>query len=311
MRRFRFIACGIALMLLVQSVFASGKKETATASEKPVVAVSILPQAYFMERIGGGRVSTVVLVGPGQSPHSYEPTPRQMTDLARAKAWILSNTDFEIALKPKVASLYPALNIVDGTEGVAFRQMEAHSHEGEEEGEHEGEEHETDAPGSIDRHTWLGSEPAKIMALKIRNTLVAIDPSGKSEYDRGYEALVSDIDKEFGSLKAELAPLSGTTVFVFHPSFGYYLDEFGIHQEAVEVGGKEPTAKALASLIEKAKEDKVKAIFVQAQFPTNAAKTVADSVGAEVVPLDPLAPDWLENIRRIGKALKKASHSVQ
>lgn len=303
MRRSRFIASAIALMFIVTCVFASGKKEATTASEKPIIAVSILPQAYFVERIGGERVSVIVLVGPGQEPHSYEPTPRQMEDLAQSKAWVLSNTEFEIALKPKIASLYPGLKIVDGTEGVRFRQMEVHTHE---EGEQAEEEQEIDVPGNIDRHTWLGSEPAKIMARHIRDTLIMLDPAGKPHYERGYEALVSDIDREFGRLRDELAPLSGRTVFVFHPSFGYFFDEFGIRQEAVETGGKEPTAKALAALIEKAQEERVKAIFVQAQFPINAAQTVAKAVGAEVVPLDPLAPDWLDNIRRMGEALKKA-----
>jgi zinc transport system substrate-binding protein len=113
--------------------FASGSKESAMSpdssvsaqcSVKPMIAVSILPQDYFVRRIGGDKVSTVVLVGPGQDPHSYDPTPRQMAELAKARAWILSNTDFEISLKPKVASQYPSLMLVDGTQGVQFRQME-------------------------------------------------------------------------------------------------------------------------------------------------------------------------------------------
>ena len=99
--------------------------------------------------------------------------------------------------------------------------------------------------------------------------------------------------------------LAGSKVFVFHPSFGYFLDEFGITQEAVETGGKEPTAQTLARLIDEAKQDKPSAIFVQAQFPVSAAKKIADSVGAKVVPLDPLAPDWLDNLKRIGDALEK------
>jgi len=303
MSRLRFTGILMQFLLLSSFAFASGGKEKAVSVPRPKIAVSILPQAYFVERIGGERVSVIVLVGPVQNPHSYEPTPRQMEELSQAKAWILSNTEFEIALKPKIASLYPGLKIVDGTEGVRFRQMEAHTHEEGEQGE---EEQEIDVPGNIDRHTWLGHEPAKIMARHIRDTLSMIYPAGTPEYERGYEALATDIDREFGRLKDELAPLSGRTVFVFHPSFGYFFDEFGIQQEAVETGGKEPTAKALASLIEKAREEKVKAIFVQAQFPAHAAQTVANAVGAEVVPLDPLAPDWLDNIRRMGDALKKA-----
>ncbi len=95
---------------------------------------------------------------------------------------------------------------------------------------------------------------------------------------------------------------------MYHPAFGYFLDTFGILQEAVETGGKEPSSRVLSELIKRAREERVRVIFVQAQFPPQAAKTVADAVGARVVPLDPLAEDWLENIRRMGEALKQAIH---
>jgi zinc transport system substrate-binding protein len=265
---------------------------------KPVLVVSILPQSWFAERIGGDRIEVMVLVGPGQSPHSWEPSPRQMSDLSRAGAWILSGTDFEISLTGKVSALYPDLRIVDGTRGVVFRSMEEHDHEGE--ARHDEEE---EAEG-IDRHTWLGREPAKIMAGHIRDTLASIDPAGAGFYEKNYQAVIADIDREFDLLTVSLAPMKGSSVFVFHPAFGYFLDEFGIRQEAVETGGKEPSPQTLDALISEAKEDGVKVIFVQAQFPVSAAKTIASSVGAEVVPLDPLAPDWLDNIRRMGKAVE-------
>lgn len=268
----------------------------------PTIAVSILPQRYFVERIGGERVKALVLVGPGQNPHSYEPTPQQMTELSRAACWILSGTDFERALVPKVREIAPNLTIVDGVEGVAFRNLEEHRHGDE------GEEHDNEPKGiERDTHTWLGREPAKIMAARVAGALSAADPAGSGAYEAARDSLVADIDRVFDGLKERLAPLEGTSVFVFHPSFGYFLDEFGIEQEAVETGGKEPTARVLADLIAEAKEDRPRAIFVQAQFPTGAARTVADAVGAEVVPLDPLAPDWLENISRIGEALARSS----
>jgi zinc transport system substrate-binding protein len=293
-----FVSAGVFALLALFTLASCTPK--AAASGKPVVAVSILPQAWFLENISGGRIETLVLVGPGQNPHSYEPTPRQMGDLASAKAWILSGTDFEISLDPKIRSLYPALTIVDGTDGVTFRSLEEHDHEAE------GTSAKTQALSGdieIDRHSWLGREPVKIMATHIRDTLTAIDPEGIEVYEANYLNLISRIDGAFDELAKELAPLSGSTVFVFHPSFGYFLDEFGIHQEAVETGGKEPTAQALAALITEAQADKPAAIFVQAQFPAAAAQTIADACGAKVIPLDPLAPDWLTNINVMGKTL--------
>jgi zinc transport system substrate-binding protein len=216
-----------------------------------------------------------------------------MRDLAEARAWILSGVEFETGLKPKIEELFPRLLVVDGTAGVRFRSLEEHR---------DGEEGE-----GPDRHTWLGAEPAKILAAHIRDTLSALDEGGASFYRANCEALISEIDKEFAALRTELAPLRGRSVFVYHPSFGYFLDEFGIVQEAVETSGKEPGPRDLRTLMEKVQAAKPAAVFVQAQFPANAARTLAAAAGAELVALDPLSPDWLANIRVMGEALKKAA----
>jgi len=252
-----------------------------------LIAVSILPQEWFVSRVGGDRARTLVLAGPGQNPHNYEPTPQQISGLARAGAWILSGAEFEISLRPKIEKLFPALPIIDGTAGVTFRMLE-----------------EDDYDDGIDRHTWLGREPAKILAAHIKDTLSALDPAGTEFYTENYIKLIQDIDAEFAALRRELAPLKGKNIFVYHPSFGYFLDEFDIRQQAVETGGKSPGPRELSRLIALAKEEHPAAIFVQAQFPVTAAQTLAASVGAVTVSLDPLAPDWLANIRRMGEALK-------
>ena len=297
-----FFAVLSIISLSAGLLFAGGTKELVSKTDKPIIAVSILPQEYFVKRIGGDRVETLVLVGPGQSPHSYEPSPRQIASLSKAAVWILSGTEFEVTLEKKIAAQFPKLKIIDGTKGVKFRMLEDHGdHVGHIE---EGDDH-GDAEGSIDRHTWLGSENAIILATHVRDVLCEADPEGKNMYETEYSSLILDIITEFAQLKSDLSFLSGRTVLVFHPSFGYFLDEFNIIQESVETGGKEPTAKALSELIARAKQNNTPAIFVQAQFPVTAAETVARGVGARVVYLDPLSPDWLLNIKQMGSELKK------
>ncbi|MDR3337160.1 MAG: zinc ABC transporter substrate-binding protein [Treponema sp.] len=263
-------------------------------SPMPVITVSILPQNWFVRRIASGRVRIVTLTGPGQNPHDYGPTPRQMAELAQSKIWILSGSEFEISLYPKIASLFPDLKIVNGTEGVKLRSLEEHNHRFE---EHEGEDF------SWDRHTWLGEEPARIMAGHVRDALAELDGANRDFYQANYEETIADIENEFNRFRILLAPLKGTTVFVYHPAFGYFLDEFGIIQEAVEIGGKEPSPRPLSELIAKARREKPAAIFIQAQFPVTAASAVARAAGARLVQMDPLSPDWLQGIRLLGEAL--------
>ena len=286
-----FLSCILALCVF-PLLFSCTEKPAENGAEALTVTVSILPHRWFVSEVAKGNpaVAVNVLAGEGQNPHSYEPTTRQIQALAESAFWLLSGSEFEIPLLPKIRAQFPSLHIVDGTAGVTFRQME------EETGSHPEETH----TGNIDRHSWLGEQPALLLAGHICGALCQADPANAELYRKNAAALKETITAEFASLREKLEPLRGVPVFVFHPSFGYFLDEFGIRQEAVETGGKEPTAKTLAAIIGKARRENPKAIFVQAQFPVAAAKTLADSVGAEVVPLDPLAENWLQNIRTMG-----------
>jgi len=277
------------------------------AAEKPVVAVSIPPQAYFVERIAGGRVATLTIVGPGQSPHSYEPSPRQMAELAKARVWFTIGVDFEKALKPRITATLPGLLLADAARGVVYRTLEAHEDGEEGQGRENGRHDDDEEDGGPDPHVWLGRQAAKIQAAIVRDELSLVDPAGKAVFAANHDALVRDVDAVFDRLARDLAPLRGKPVFVYHPAFGYFLDEFGILQVAVETGGKEPTQKGIAELAARAKREGARTIFVQKQFPARAAAVLAKSLGGAVAPLDPLAGDWLANLERMGDALRKAA----
>jgi zinc transport system substrate-binding protein len=278
-------------------IFFTASCSNSPAIERLLITVSIPPQGWFVSQIAGDKADVAVLAGQGQNPHNYEAAPRQLQSLSSAGAWILSGTEFEISLLPKITSLFPDLLIVDGTEGIKLRYLSEHDHDAHNEGH---------SAIEIDRHTWLGREGAKILAAHIKDALSFLDTENEKYYAAAYQSLVRLIDDEFYRLKDDLRFMEGKTVFVYHPSFGYFLDEFGIIQEAVETGGKEPGPRALYELIKNMKEDSPAAVFVQAQFPVNAAKTISDTAGARLISLDPLARDWLENIRSMGQALKGA-----
>lgn len=306
MVRARIVLVTGILAAAISASWAAGGPERSSGAErssvplKPIAVVSILPQEYFVDRISGGRWTAMALVGEGQSPHSYEPTPRQMANLSSAQLWLTIGAEFEKTLKPKVAALYPGLSIVDATVGIKYRRLEAHDHEVDAD---EPDDHDE---SGLDTHVWLGRQAVKSMAAVIRDSLSKADPAGASAYAAGHDALIRDVDAAYERLGKRLAPLAGKPVFVYHPAFGYLLDEFGIEQEAVETGGKEPTQRTLAALVAEARADGAKVIFVQAQFPAAAAKTVADAIGGAVVSIDPLARDWLDNLYRLGAALEKA-----
>lgn len=301
MKVLRTIGVFMLIVLGSFSVHALGGRDSSGRGSpdlKPLIAVSIQPQAYFVQRLAGDRMELLTLVGPGQSPHSYEPTPRQMADLSRAQAWFTIGVDFENALKPKITALYPGLRLVDTTLGIKFRSLEAHSHD-----DHDEQDDHDEELGARDPHVWLGRDSVKVQVGHILAALSALDPEGSSSYKANHDAFLREIDTLFEGLAKRLAPLRGKPVFVFHPAFGYFFDEFGIIQEAVETGGKEPTQRTLAALIEKARKEGASTIFVQTQFPVNAARSIASAIGGSVVEIDPLSGDWIDNLKNMADAL--------
>ncbi|MEW5817392.1 MAG: zinc ABC transporter substrate-binding protein, partial [Spirochaetota bacterium] len=135
MRKQRSIIPYIVLHLLIttMAVYAGGKGEV--KSEPPASTihafVSILPQVYFVERIGGERVKVQELVGPGREPHTYEPTPGQMAALSQAKVYFRIGVAFEKALMPRIQNSMKNLTIVDTNKGIKYRKSDAQSHAGE------------------------------------------------------------------------------------------------------------------------------------------------------------------------------------
>jgi zinc transport system substrate-binding protein len=267
------------------------------ADAKLHVAVSIMPEAYFVERIGGERVSVQVLVGPGQSPHTYEVTPRQLEELSRAKLYFRIGIEFEERLVPRLERMFPELKVVDLRTGVPLRRMSA---------DEAGDEDEHQHAGRPDPHIWLSPVLVKIQAQTICDALVEIDPAHADQYRANLAAFAKDLDRVHARIAAALAPLKGRTIFVFHPAFGYFADTYGLQQVPVESEGKEPTAKQLAALIARAKAQGVKVIFVQPQFPAKAAEAVAQAIGGAVVPIDDLARDYLKNLEEMADKIKAA-----
>lgn len=283
-----------------------------TAAAEPTqtlsVFVSILPQAYFAERVGGDAVRVNVLVQPGENPATYSPTPRQMANLSRTDVYFRIGVPFEKGLVPKIQSSLPDLRIVDTRRGITLRRMETHLAEivtlGRETGH--GHDHNHSAEEGDDPHIWLDPRRVKQQAATIRDTLAELRPAQQDVFAENYRAFAGELDDLHARLTRVLAPVRGEEIFVFHPAYGYFAEAYGLQQVAVEMGGKEPGARHLGRFIELARERGVKVVFVQPQFSRQAAESIARAIGGAVVPLDPLAQDYLANMDRMAQEVSRA-----
>jgi zinc transport system substrate-binding protein len=284
-----------------------------TAADRPAgkikAFVSILPAAYFVERVGGTNVEVSVLVGPGQDPHTFELTPKTVAKLADAKVLFKMGFPFEETIIKKMGSTFKNVEVVDLQKGIKLRTMAGEESQAEEaehgHGEAEEPEHHHEA-GQMDQHTWLDPRLAKLQAKTIADTLIRIDPNHKDQYEKSLKEFQADLDAIHEQLSKALAPVKGRSFLVFHPAYGYFGHAYSLKQIPVQIGGKEPTAKQLARLIEKAKRDGIKVIFVEPQFSRKSAEALAKNIGGAVVPLDPLAHGYLKNLQEMAAKLDSA-----
>jgi len=272
----------------------------ASAGDRLPVFVSILPQQYFVQQIGGDLVDVQVMVPPGASPATYAPRPRQMAALSRARLYFAIGVPFEAAWMDKIAAANSAMQVVYTDQGIHKRPMAEHHHEDEH--DEDADQHPEDSRhghGILDPHIWLSPPLVKLQADTIMQALVAADPPHAADYERNGRRFMAAIDALDRDLRKLFAHQEGRLFMVFHPSWGYFAAAYGLLQVPIELEGKNPKPAQLQELIQYARQHRIKAIFVQPQFSQRSAAIVAAEIGGRVVAADPLALNWLENLRRV------------
>jgi zinc transport system substrate-binding protein len=251
-----------------------------------------------VEKIGGPLVDVYVMVRPGQNPHTYEPTPKQMSSLADTDIYFSIGVTFEDIWLDKIASSNPGLRIVSTYEGIKRRTIEKHSHEGE----GSGDSHNSPSE-SLDPHIWLDPNLVIHQAKIIADALIRFSPANKLALEKNLNLFVQEMTDLDKNIRKELKGIKSKAFLVFHPTWGYFTDEYGLEQIAIEKEGKEPSARHLAEIIELAKKKNIKIIFVQAQFSRTYAESIATAIGARVISVDPLSADYTNNLLKIAKIM--------
>ena len=296
-------ACSVLLALSVLPVEAAVTK----------AFVSISPQRYFVQKIGGDLVDVSVLVPAGANPHNFEPKPRQMAELSKSAVYFAVGIDFERFWLKKIAAANPEMRVVRTDDGITRIPM-ADRHDGEKNRRQHPQELKTEIPAkdnyggvSPDPHVWLSPALVKIQARHILDALVAIDPVHQSKYESNYASFMREIDELDAELKALFAGRKGEQFMVFHPSWGYFAEAYGLVQVPVEIEGKDPKPAQLQKLIRHARERRIKVVFVQPQFSAKSAELLSGEIGGRIVYTDPLAENWAGNLREVARKFGAAA----
>lgn len=277
---------------------------TRPAGEPLQVVVTVPPQAYLAERIGGERVETEVMMSSGSSEETFSPSPRQMVALSRADLYILvGHPAFLVEplhILPALAR-NPGVKVVDMTAGMHLEELD--EPEGSDPGHAGGHTH---VGGAGDPHVWTAPRLMRSAAATVAGALADLDPAGAPLYRARLSSFLAELDALDAEIRRELSGLPRRRFLVTHPAWGHFAAEYGLEQVAIEEEGKEPSPARLVELVESARAEGLRVVFTQEGFPDSAARAIAREIGGRVVPLDPLARDWLDNTRKTARALAAA-----
>ena len=315
----------------------------AADSDKPVVYVAVPPYVEIAQRIAGDHFEVRSVVSETDDPHGYSPTPKQIAQLSKASILFTGEMEFEPGLREALASGNRKVQIHSLTEGLDLLEGscatcaahgdqdvfvyvkgqdeplgDVHHHHHEDDDEvfvyvkgqekddgHDDHHHHHDHDHGLDPHLWLSPKMLKAQAGMIAEVFKKStgDEAVRKEFAANLETVLKQLDTLDTELAEKLAFMKGETFYVYHGAFAYFAKAYGLNQEAIEVGGRRPEPKQLTELIKKAKDEGVRLVFVQPQFDQSSAKTLANSIGGDVVKLDPLKQDVFENLRTIARTI--------
>ena len=286
----------MSFVLFVVILFA-GCASNDREDSKTRIAVSILPQEYFVSKIAGDIFEINVLIPPGASPATYEPTPSQLVSLSKTDLYLkMGYTGFEMAWMEKLTSANKEMKVVDLSEGVdLIIEDVAHDH-AHDHGHHH---------GGVDPHIWLSPKNVKIIAKNIHEALATRYPEHRDTFDLNLGVFLHELDSLDQYISGALSDLRSHSFFSYHPSLSYYARDYNLEQHPMELAGKEPSSGHLKNLIDTGKEKEINIIFLQMQFDQKNAEVLAKETGAEIVQINPLDIEWFDQMVFITKKLQK------
>lgn len=277
----------VILIVLLMGLTACNQAPLTDLPEaKPIVAVTIVPQATFVNEIAGDAVEIITMVPPGSSPETHEPTPQQMVEFSKAATY------FAIGIAVEETKVLPSIGeipVVNLAEVVREEYPDRMFDEGER-----------------DEHIWLSPKRVKVMVQAMTEELVRLMPENKDAFQKNsqaYVALLDELDQELVDIFAEMSP---KIFIVYHPAFGYIAEDYNLEMVALEEEGKESTPQQLQTVVDLAKEHDLKSVFYQQEVDSRQATSFAEEIKGSAVQLSPLSAEYIENMKTMALAIAEA-----
>lgn len=285
------------LKLFVFLLFVTACNNSKSPKEN-LISVTIEPQRYFAEQIAGNKFTINCVVPYGQNPEAYDPTPQQMVQISKSKAYLqIGNIGFEQAWMENFKQNNKDVRFFDLTEGFNLIANP------EEDGKCNHEEGHHHRHGETDPHIWSSVTGARTIAWNTLNALIELDKDNSSYYWENYNKMVEEIDQTAKTLSGLLKPVLSRAFIIYHPALTYFAEEFCLTQLCIEMDGKEPSPTQLKELVDTAKDYNVQVVFIQQEFDKKNAEMIAKETHCKLITINPLAYDWSKEMIHIAKSL--------
>jgi len=287
----------IKIIVFIIPILLFSCKNPRTQSNNPnkqVITVSILPQKTFIEKIAGDDFYVNVLLPPGANPASFTLLPSQLKDISMSKIWMrIGYIGFEFSWRDKIEQANSKMKVLDLSEGLNLMSTENIS------------QGDSRSAGGINPHIWLSPKMVRQMSRQITDELSLLKPERKDTYEENYEKFCREIDTMDAEIINMLEKYRGRRVIIFHPILTYYARDYGLIQEPLEPGGKEPTPQRMTEVINIAKTENIKVIYIQSELDREQARVFAEEVNGKIVEINPLSPEWAENLKEITRIISE------
>jgi len=274
---------GLAALLLIAVLLCGCVSQNKAPSGQIRAVVSIAPLGDFVREVGGERVQVTVLVPPGADPHTFEPSPSQMKEVAGADLYVENGAGLEFWMNSLI-SINDKMLVADTSKGISLLSED----------------------GEADPHIWLSLRNAEQQVKNICDALVELDPVGQDAYSGNRDSYLLKLQELDQKLNASFAGAKRRIFIVHHPAWTYFARDYGLEQVPLMEGEKEPGPRHLREVIELGRKNNITVVFVEPEFNPKAAEVIAREMNASIDFLDPLAGNYLENMRQAGEEIAES-----
>lgn len=281
----------LSIFLLFISTACNSKNEN-QPNDSLTIYTSIYPLQFIIEEIAGEDVIVESIYPPGVDAHTFEPTSKQLTEIAQADLFIYMGGEME-SVTDTIAGALDSQNItlleLSSMEGLLEDNETNHHHNHEHAHDH----------NNLDPHVWL--DPLKMvdMAERIKQELIQLeqeDETAITERFHEFQEKMTTLDEAYNT---QLQGKDNKQIIVAHAAFGYWENRYGIRQIALRgiSTEQEPSQKEIVDMIQIAQENNAEYILFDQYGTDKLAEIIQDQIGLEALYLHNLEVLTEEDIK--------------